>query len=197
MCYQYTYIYIYLYSLCKTVGINVHLHWLSSALLLFYDFFFFMLTMSVSYCGLYIPLSRNLDVNKFISVRYLTDTSYYKQEIPASDSSCWYDESIVDVHCMFTLLQSHFHNLLPVLAHAANQKNSRNLTFRGWRRLANCRVLFAATNTYVIANCGYDMVKVDACRVHVQQTLVRSIIHSPAVCCHIAVHTSWHCHFYI
>jgi len=110
-------------------------------------FFFFMLTMSVFYCGLYIPLSRNLDVNQFNSVRYLTDTSYYKQEIPASDSSCWYGESKADVHYMFTLLQSHFHNLLPVSAHAANWKNSRNLTFRGLCRLANCRALFAATNT--------------------------------------------------
>jgi len=147
--------------------------------------------MSVSYCGLYVPLSRNWDVNKFNSVWYLTDTCCCKQEIPTSDSSCWYSESIVDVHCMFTLPHSHFHNLLPVLAHAANWKNSRTLMFWGLSRLANCQLLFTATNMWVIADCGYDMVKVDACRVHVQQMLVPSIIHSSAVCCHTADCTPW------
>ena len=149
--------------------------------------------MSTSYCRLYVPLSRNLDVNKFNSFWYLTDICCCKQEIPASDSICWYGESIVAVQCMFTLLQSHFHKLLPVSAHTANRKNSRTLTFQGLCRLANCWVLFAATNMYVTADYGYDIIKVDACRVHVQYMLVSSVIHSPAVCCHTADCTPRHC----
>jgi hypothetical protein len=56
-------IHLYFYSLCKTVLLY------ACTCLLYFLLRFFLLTVSISYFGLYVPLLSILDINKFSSIQ--------------------------------------------------------------------------------------------------------------------------------
>ena len=116
----------------------------------FFCIMFFFLHFFVDYVNILLLVLCTL-VKEFGRKSIQFNAITYRHPMLQKGNSCLWIQSLVQwitsrcelhVHTPST----HFHNLFPVLNHAANWKNSRTLMFQVLCRLANHRVLFAATN---------------------------------------------------